>query len=72
MRGIAATDADGARDRPPYESLCSMNPESESLLFWRFRFMNPWMLEIHGYGGGPGDVTHISVDHLLLTRSILA
>ena len=31
---------------PADESLCSMNPESESLLFWRFRFMNPWMLEI--------------------------
>ena len=27
------------------ESLRSMNPEAESLLFWRFSFMNPAILE---------------------------
>jgi hypothetical protein len=38
--------------RPPHESLRSMNPESESLLFWRVRFMNQGRLEsqIHESG----------------------
>ena len=42
--GARAARRSGYRD--PYESLRSMNPESESLIFWRFRFMTPSVLEI--------------------------